>query len=68
VLDTETGETKTHTFQDPTQFYYLQLVSEAVTEGDIRALAKALAEDAYCIGPSLVPEFPAALPPGFQGR
>lgn len=68
VVDSATGEVRTETFEDPTQFYYLQVVSRAVMQGDINALGKALADDAYCIGPSLVPAFPAAFPPGVAGR
>lgn len=68
VMDTETGEVRTETFKDPTQFYYLKVISAAVRQGDIGALGKALAQDAYCIGPSLMPAFPEAFPPGFRGR
>ena len=67
-LDAKTGEITTETFRDPTQFYYLRLVSQAVSEGDSKALATILARDAYCIGPSLMPDFTQALPPFLRGR
>lgn len=68
VDDSETGRTTTETIPDPTQFYYLRRVGQAVKAGDIDALAAALAKDAFCIGPSLMPDFAQALPEGFRGR
>jgi hypothetical protein len=68
VYDSETGLTTTQSIPDPTQFYYLRLVSQAVKAGNIDALAAALAKDAFCIGPSLMPAFAQALPEGFRGR
>ncbi len=68
IYDPDTGLTRTETFPDPTQFYYLELVIQAVKAGDIDALAAALAEHAFCIGPSLVPDFARALPEGFVAR
>jgi hypothetical protein len=68
VYDSETGRTTTESIPDPTQFYYLRLVSQAVKAGDIDALAAALAKNAFCIGPSLMPDFAQALPESFRGR
>lgn len=68
LRDPETGETTTETIPDPTQYYFLRLVSKAVKTGDVEALGETLADNAYCIGPSLVPDFEQALPAGFQGR
>ena len=68
VHDPETGQTTTETIPDPTQYYYLRLVSKAVKAGDVDALGNTLADNAYCIGTSLVPDFQQALPAGFQGR
>ena len=62
------GQTTTETFRDPTQFYYLHLVSAAVRDGDADALARALARNAYCIGPSLMSDFTQALPFFLRGR
>lgn len=67
VLD-RTGQTTTETIPDPTQYYFLRLVSKAVKAGDVGALGDALADNAYCIGVSLVPDFRQALPAGFRGR
>lgn len=66
--DPETGQTTTETYPDPTQYYFLRLVSKAVKAGDVDALGNTLADNAYCIGTSLVPDFQQALPAGFQGR
>lgn len=68
VLDPATGLTTTETIPDPTQFYYLKLVSAAVAADDVDTVAALLADNAYCIGRSLLPDFPRALPPGFRGR
>ncbi|WP_248579818.1 hypothetical protein [Nocardioides sp. InS609-2] len=68
VRDPETGQTTTGTIPDPTQYYFLRLVSKAVKAGDVDALGDTLADNAYCIGTSLVPDFQQALPAGFQGR
>ncbi|MBA3783618.1 MAG: hypothetical protein H0X12_17430 [Nocardioides sp.] len=68
VIDRETGQTTTETIPDPTQYYFLRLVSRAVKAGDVDALGDTLADNAYCIGTSLVPDFQQALPAGFQGR
>ena len=62
------GSTTVEIIPDPTQFYYLRLVAAAVEADDVAGLGTALAENAYCIGPALVPDFKRALPPGFGGR
>ena len=51
-----------------TQFAYLRLVARAVEGDDVAGLASVLADHAFCIGPSLVPDFRQALPDGFRGR
>lgn len=68
VTDPKTGRTRVRTVPDPTQFYYLRLVSDAVSAGDVDALAHTLARNAYCIGPSLMPNFSQALPAFLRGR
>lgn len=62
------GNVVTEVLPDPTQFYYLRLVADAVEADDVSFLGDTLAQNAYCIGPSLVPDFPQALPQGFVGR
>jgi hypothetical protein len=62
------GAVRTEVISDPTQFYYLRRVAAAVQDDDVAALGATLARNAYCVGPSLVPHFPQALPPGFVGR